>query len=200
MNREKILEIAEFRGIKELICKRCGTVSDVGDAVITEQFAKNNKLMIRADCPECSTFIQFLPSRAVWEIFMNQKYGLVEIEKINTSWLEWALKNRKDVKGDLRTAVEQLLERRTTDPASFIAPPPDIDSKKEIELMDLERYLVGQIADKHAENKDLINDMDPNSDFHGAQKVLRRIEANNRAINNIEIQLRKCRKDLRALA
>lgn len=194
MNREKILEIAEFRGIKELICKKCGVVSEVAAAEMVFNGPK-----VRANCPECGAYIRFLPTRAVWQIFMNQKMGMVEIEKIDNHWLNWALRNRADVKEDLRAAILELIDRRTTDPASFVSPPPDIDTKKEIELMDRIKYLKAEKAAKQAKQKDLIKSIEDGHDYITIQRLIAQIEGISKTVGDYGREILKIEQKLREL-
>jgi len=193
MNREKILEIAEFRGITELICKQCGVVSTPAEVRLS---FNGNKC--GAYCPECNSYIKWLPTAKSWRIFLNAKVGMTDIEKISTDRLQWHLRNIK-ISEDLQNAIEKLIERRTTDPAAFIAPPPDIDTKKEIELMDREKYLIEQKALKQAEQKRLIKSIDDAADYVKIKELIARIEGLGKTVNDLERQILRTREKLREL-
>jgi len=193
MNRDKILEICEFRKITELICKQCGTVSTPAEVRLS--FSGNK---CGAYCPGCNSYIKWLPTAKSWRIFLNAKIGMIDIEKVDTGRLQWHLRNVK-ISEDLQNAIEKLIERRTTDPASFIAPPPDIDTKKEIELMDRERYLVEQKAAKQAEQKRMIKSIDDGGDYMTIQRKIAQIEGIGKTVNDLERQILRTREKLRQL-
>ena len=191
MNKEKIIEIAKFRGIDELACKKCGVVSALES--ITYEF---NGPKVRADCPDCGAFIKFMPTVKSWRIFRSAKYGMVEIEKLDNGFLDWYLRTVTKINPDLRRNIEELIARRTTDPAAFYVPPLDIDTDKIAKLIERQKYLVENVIIKKDVARRKVADHDPDAD-HGATKKLENfLGANYLIIKDYEKELRRVRKNI----
>ena len=161
MNTEKIIEIAKFRGINELICKSCGVVSALES--VSYEFNGPN---VRANCPECGAYIKFMPTTKAWRIFRSAKYGMIEIEKLDNGFLDWYLRTVTKINPDLRLAIEELIARRTADPAAFYVPPLDVETKTEINNIERREFLTQKIDDVRAEMRKRVSELDPNAN-HG---------------------------------
>lgn len=191
MDKEKIIEIARFRKIDELICKQCGTVNALES--VSYEF---NGPKVKALCPECGAYIRFMPTRKAWRIFKNKAVQLVEIEKIDNGYLDWYLRTVDKIPADLRNAIEQLIERRTTDPAQFHNPPADLDTKKIMDLKDRERFLTDAIVKLKNENRTRAAKIDPNADYLAVKNIQNILGAKALIINDYEKDLRRVLKTI----
>ena len=196
MDREKIIEIAEFRGIVELTCKSCGAINSTLDIEYQDVTFKNNTKHVEAFCPDCGRHLQYMPLKKVWQIFFNAAVGMVEIEKVDNGRLQWQLNNQTNMNEDLRAAIESLIDRRTTDPAAFYVPPMDVDTKKDIDLLERQKYLIEEIAAKKAVNVAKVRDMDPGADAVATKKVEVFCIANTLIISNLSKELRMIQKKI----
>ena len=192
MNKDRIIEIARFRGIADLACKSCGVVSAL-ESIVYEF----NGPRVKASCPDCGAYIKFMPTTKSWRIFKNKTEGLVEIEKIDNGYLDWALKNRTDIPADLRNNIEQLIERRTTDPASFAEPVRDLDTKKESEALERRKFLVSEIAKITEENRARVADLNPAWDSVQVKKIENILSAKVLIINGYERELYRVEKSIK---
>lgn len=193
MNKDKIVEIAKFRGTTELVCTKCGVISPV--ELLDYEF---NGPRVRANCPDCGAYIKFMPTAKTWRIFYNAKFGLVEIEKIPTDRLTWHLKNVK-TNDDIRNAIEQLIERRTSDPETFRAPIGDIETAEISKAIERRNFLQSEIKKAKAENVARVRDLDPAAAWSQVDQVQKFCNAKALIISDYEKELARVLKNINKL-
>ena len=185
MNREKIIEIARYRGENQLICKSCGCISPVEK--IDLEF---NGSRVRANCPECGAYIKFLSTAKAWRIWKNKGAGMVEIELLKTDYLQWFLKTRPGNNTLLIEAVELLLDRRISDPAQYAEPIKDVDASPDIKNLEDRKEIGILIATKKQECKTLVHSCRA-MDATATEKVINQLRAKQKIISQLEKSLLK---------
>ena len=117
--RERLIDIALHWEQTEFTCKQCGTITPTKD-ILEPVFVESNK-SYQLYCADCGSFITNLKQSKKFRIFMNKDVGMIDIEELDTDYLQWMLKvNHSQIKGDnMRLAIEDVIKRRTTDPGQF---------------------------------------------------------------------------------
>ena len=85
MDRDKIIEIAKYCELNELICRKCGSITPIEEVYIKEN--------LYAYCPECGKGIRQLPSSKLTRIFY--KGSTHQIPSFNDNELLWILGHMK---------------------------------------------------------------------------------------------------------
>lgn len=105
-----IIDIAEYNGITELICKACGAVEPVGSCRISQEYTKAHIPIIKAYCAHCDKFLKFLPQSKVERIWW--KGSMTEVAKFETGLLMWFINNDTIKSPKIKAAVYDELRIR----------------------------------------------------------------------------------------
>ena len=103
---EKVILIAEHRGERECVCKRCGCVNDVAALYFTAK-GKN----IRSDCPDCGSFIKMMRQSVKTMLFDFNEKKTAPIDELPNNLLLWYLRKGR-LNAEKRADVEMEVEKR----------------------------------------------------------------------------------------
>ena len=117
--RERLIDIALFWDQTEFVCKQCGSITPT-EEILEPVFNENNK-SYQLYCEDCGGWMANMKTTKKFRIFKSKEHGMVDIEELDTSYLEWMLRvNHSQIKGkNMRLAIEDLINRRTTQPEQF---------------------------------------------------------------------------------
>jgi formate dehydrogenase maturation protein FdhE len=101
------IKIAKHRGEEELVCKRCGCINPVEGCTL-EVTAKDR---VKALCPDCHSYIKFMPQEVVTRLFDFNTKKLMVISEISSSILAWYLEHpgklKKGQDKDIRAEINK---------------------------------------------------------------------------------------------
>lgn len=107
--RDRVIEIAHYRGESEIACKKCGQVSTPEEL---ELIVTPDSHRARANCPGCGGYIKFMSTSKLVRLFDFNEKKLEVISTIETSILKWYLKKGKLGDYQVLKVNEELESRR----------------------------------------------------------------------------------------
>ena len=105
----RIVEISNY--LKEKYnCKNCGQILKPSDVTIRETQFKNGKIQFGADCPDCYTFIRWMPTNIINKVWW--KGSAQEIASFDTSTLQWMLRVKYGNSDTIHKNITKVLIER----------------------------------------------------------------------------------------
>lgn len=158
-DKETIIDIAKYNGINEVPCRSCGSINDIENTIIRHEAKR-----IRCSCPDCGTFVRWLPMSKTERIFYKGQYD--EVASFDSGLLQWFLKvgyckNLKTIR-----AIEAELASRVAKSAQ--RPPSEHVDREEQAILDKKNAIQAQIDEvnkKIAEKQKEIVENSQNFDY-----------------------------------
>jgi uncharacterized protein YlaI len=196
MNSEqRIIEINEYLGIKELICKKCGSLLSIREIDVETSFTKRHQPIFWALCPDCGHKIRRLRNSKVERVFW--KGSMHNIADIDTSLLLWMLqvdyiKDKKLVKAVRHHLKGRIVTNKTIEPMS-------IQEQRELTLKKELRALRVQLEEKEKLKGEINHSVIMNAakwDAVRMGKEIKRINALAKKITEIQKDIKEREKQV----
>jgi PIN domain nuclease of toxin-antitoxin system len=189
MNSEdRIIEINQYLGIKELICKKCGSILDIKEINVETSFTKRHQAIFWAICPDCGAKIRRLRNSKVDRVFWRG--SMHNIANLDTSLLIWMLQVGYIKEEKLKSAVEHHLKGRIVSNKSI--EPMSIQEQQEITLKKELRALKAQLEAKEQEKAEVNHSVIMNAATWDALKMGQAIKR----INALAKKIVEIKKDI----
>ena len=103
--RDRILEIAHYRGDLTHVCRSCGIMHKVDLLEIEAQVFENGKTHARATCPDCGSFMKYLNMSALDRLFDFDEKRPLPVAELSDSLITWYF-NKGAEKEKIKAAKE----------------------------------------------------------------------------------------------